>query len=467
MASAFTGLTVLVCGARFAGLTAIGALADRGARVLVTDQVAPDRLPAGVEFLGAVDELPGGVALAVTSPGWRPSHPLFASAADRGVEVIGEVELAWRLRGADAAPWLAVTGTNGKTTTVRMLESILQAAGLRSLAVGNVGVSIIDAVIADPPYDVLAVELSSFQLYWSSTVRPLAGAILNLAPDHLDWHGSMADYAAAKARIFTADVAIANLDDPSVVALLDQVPAGTRRVGFTLGEPDEGQFGVAAGQLIHSVDGVGAVLATVDDVRPSGSHNVANALAASALADAFGAAAEAIGTGLRAFVPDPHRNQFVASVAGVDYIDDSKATNPHAAAASLLSYPRLVWIAGGQLKGAPVDELVAQIAPRLRAAVLLGADRGLLLTALGRHAPDVPVIEVTLTDHGAMSEVVRAAAVFARPGDTVLLAPAAASYDMFSGYAARGQAFVDAVAGLTDGAAGNGAADPPDRVDPR
>jgi UDP-N-acetylmuramoylalanine--D-glutamate ligase len=447
--SRVSGRLVLVCGARFAGLAAVRALVARFDTVIVTDRERPSvQLGANVRFEPELAELPPGVELVVTSPGWRPDHPLFAAARRRGVEVIGEVELAWRLRAPNAAPWLAVTGTNGKTTTVRMLESILQAAGLHAIAVGNVGVSIIDAVCAGPAYDVLAVELSSFQLHWSSTLHPRAGAILNLAPDHLDWHGSMDHYARAKARIWAADVAIANADDPAVMALLAQAPATAHRVGFTLARPSEGQLGVADGQLIDRAfdPGIGLVAAT--DIRPSGDHNVANALAASALARAHGVAAADIGVGLRAFVPDPHRNQYIATVAGVAYVDDSKATNPHAANASLAAYPRIVWIAGGQLKGAPVDELVAAVSARLAAVVLLGTDRDQLRVALARHAPDVPVIEVALTDDRAMSEVVRTAAVLARPGDTVLLAPAAASYDMFSGYAARGAAFVAAVSAL-------------------
>jgi UDP-N-acetylmuramoylalanine--D-glutamate ligase len=440
---------VLVCGARFAGLAAVRALVTRFDTVVLTDREPPTaQLGANVRFEPELAELPPGVELVVTSPGWRPDHPLFASAARHGVEVIGEVELAWRLRSTGAAPWLAVTGTNGKTTTVRMLESILQAAGLRAIAVGNVGVSIIDAVCAEPAYDALAVELSSFQLYWSSTLRPLAGAILNLAPDHLDWHGSMDHYAQAKARIWAADVAIANADDPAVRALFAQAPASARRVGFTLGRPSEGQLGVADGQLVDRAFAPAVVLVAAADVHPGGDHNVANALAAASLARAHGVAAGDIAAGLRAFVPDPHRNQYIATVSGVDYVDDSKATNPHAANASLAAYPRIVWIAGGQLKGAPVDELVAAVSSRLAAVVLLGTDRDQLRVALARHAPDVPVIEVTLTDDGAMSEVVRAAAVLARPGDTVLLAPAAASYDMFSGYAARGAAFGAAVGAL-------------------
>jgi UDP-N-acetylmuramoylalanine--D-glutamate ligase len=445
--SAYSGLTVLVCGAGLAGLSAVNALREAGAHVRLADRRHPDAIAGDVEFDGELTELPDGVDLVVTSPGWQPDHPLFASAAARGVEVIGEVEFAWRLRGAGAAPWLALTGTNGKTTTVRMLESILRADGRRAVAVGNVGVSIIDAVRADPPYEVLAVELSSFQLYWSSTVHPVASAILNLAPDHLDWHHSLTDYIAAKARIWNADIAIANLDDAAVRGLLASAPAGAQRVGFTLGEPDDGQLGVSAGQLTNRSPFGRAVagLLAIEDVRPSGPHNVANALAASALALAYGVDPASIASGLHAFVPDPHRNQFVATVDGVDYIDDSKATNPHAANASLSAYDRIVWIAGGQLKGAPVEELVASIAPRLAGAVLLGADRDLLHAALRRHAPDVPVIVVTLTDDRAMPEVVDTAAVLARPGDTVVLAPAAASYDMFSGYAERGELFAAAV----------------------
>jgi UDP-N-acetylmuramoylalanine--D-glutamate ligase len=184
------------------------------------------------------------------------------------------------------------------------------------------------------------------------------------------------------------------------------------------------------------------------EVRPSGRHNVANALAAAALARAHGVTPEAVAAGLRAFVPDPHRNQLVRTGDGVMWVDDSKATNPHAALASLLSYPRVVWIAGGQLKDAPVDELVAAVAGRLSGVVLLGVDRREIADALRRHAPDVPVIDVPSTDDGAMTEAVRAAAGFARPGDTVLLAPAAASYDMFSGYGARGDAFAAAVRAL-------------------
>ncbi len=444
------GRTVLVLGVRLAGTAAAKALLARGASVLLADRDRPaviDELEAaGASFLGDEQGVPDGVDLVWVTPGIRPGHPVPVAARAAGIEVIGEAELAWRLRGPDAAPWLAVTGTNGKTTTVRMLEAILLAAGHRALAVGNVGVSVLDAVLARPPYGVLAVELSSFQLYWSSTVTPVAGALLNLAPDHLNWHGSMSDYAAAKARIWRAGTAIGSRDDAAVAAMLAQAPAPVH-TGITLDRPGPGDYGVIDGWLVAPGPDGPTPLLPAADIRPVGRHNVENALAAAALAAGF-ATVEQIAAGLRAFVPDPHRNQLVATRGDVRWVDDSKATNPHAAAASLAAYPRVVWIAGGQLKGAPVEDLVARFADRLAGVVLLGIDRAEIAAALARHAPDVPVFDVLRHDDGAMTEVVAAAAGLARPGDTVLLAPAAASYDMFASYAARGTAFAAAVHAL-------------------
>lgn len=450
----FRGRTVLVYGVRLAGSSAARALLARGANVLLADRErTPEVAPleaAGARFVGDPASLPAAVDLMWVTPGVRPDHPLPLAASAAGVEVVGEAELAWRLRGPRAAPWLAVTGTNGKTTTVRMLESILRAAGLRAMAVGNVGVSLIDAVTSDEPWDVLAVELSSFQLHWSSTVAPEAGALLNLAPDHLDWHGSMAMYAITKTHVWDGAIAIGNLDDDYVAELLTDTAsrAQGRIVGVTLGEPARGQLGVISGTLVDRAFHDDAALIAQDEVRPPGRHNLYNALTAAALGLAHGITPTAVGDGLRVFVPDPHRNQVIAVRDAVRYVDDSKATNPHAAAASLSSYRPVVWIAGGQLKNAPVDDLVRAVAARLRAVVLLGADRAVIAAALARHAPDVPVIDIGNDDDRAMTEVVRAAARFARPGDTVLLAPAAASYDMFTGYAARGEAFAAAVGAL-------------------
>ncbi|GAA3146633.1 hypothetical protein GCM10020001_082370 [Nonomuraea salmonea] len=304
---------------------------------------------------------------------------------------MGEVELAWRLRPGQAAPWLALTGTNGKTTAVRMLTSILLAAGRKALAVGNVGVPVVRAV--GEPYDALAVELSSFQLHWSSTLAPHAAAVLNVAPDHLDWHGSMEEYAAAKGRLFErAGTVIFNADDPEATRLAAPYPGA---VGFTLRVPKRGEIGVVEDLLVDRAfvaDPVEAAeeLATLDDVKPFAPHNVANALAAAALARSLGVPSEAVRQGLRDFVPDPHRLAHVDRIGEVDYVDDSKATNPHAAAAALASYPSVVWVAGGLLKGADVDDLVRQAAPRLRAAVLIGADRARIAEAIARHAPNVP-----------------------------------------------------------------------------
>ena len=451
----YAGRRVLVAGAAVAGDAATRALLRLGAEVTVVDRAASERTAAladaGARVIVAAD--PAGqrdavdltaIDEVVVSPGFAPHHPLAAAAVAAGLDVYSEPELAWRLRGPDAPAWLAVTGTNGKTTTTTMLAAILRAAGLRAEALGNIGQPLV-AVCADRSrYDVLAVELSSFQLHWSRDLAPQAGALLNLADDHLDWHGSFAAYAEAKARIWRSGIAVGNVDDPRVAKLLAAVPG--RAVGVTLGAPAPGQLGVVDGVLVDAAFGDTPVeLAPVDVVRPAGAHNVCNALHAAALARAHGVPAGAVRDGLAGYTPEPHRNAYVATVAGVAYVDDSKATNPHAAYASLTAYPRVVWLAGGQLKGVEVDDLVARVADRLAGAVLLGVDRARIAAALARHAPDVPVVDVARTDDGAMAEAVRAAAALAQPGDTVLLAPAAASYDMFEGYARRGEAFAAAV----------------------
>ncbi|WP_199438982.1 UDP-N-acetylmuramoyl-L-alanine--D-glutamate ligase [Umezawaea beigongshangensis] len=448
------GRHVLVAGAGVTGGSAAEALLAAGALVTVTDGSA-ERLRELESRLGEVRLAPGlaeppaGTDLVVTSPGWRPDNPLLAASAAAGVEVIGDVELAWRLSAelADPPEWLAVTGTNGKTTTVGMLESILRAAGASAVACGNVGLPVVDALLAG--HRVLAVELSSFQLHWAPSVRPRAGALLNLAEDHLDWHGGMKAYAQAKAQVLDGDVAIGNADDDLVAELL----AGARaplRVSFTLGEPARGQLGVSGGVLLDRAFGGadGEVLIEADRVRPGGPTGIADALAAAALARARGVSASAVREGLETFVPGAHRSVVVAESGGVRWIDDSKATNPHAAAASLRAHDSAVWLAGGLLKGASVDELVAEVAHRLRGVVLFGRDRDVIAAALARHAPDVPVRVVDAGDDAAMTAAVRAAGAMARSGDAVLLAPAAASMDMFSDYAHRGRAFAEAVRDL-------------------
>ena len=358
---------------------------------------------------------------------------------------------------SDALTLVGITGTNGKTTTVQMLAAMLRAAGARAVAAGNVGLALLDAVLADDPYDVIAVELSSFQLHWTHSLRPFAAAVLNLAPDHIDWHGSYAAYAAAKGRIYDrCQVAcVYNAGDPSTEELVRTARAedGCLAVGFTLGVPGVGLLGVVDDVLIDRAflperSLHAAELASVSDVRPLAPHNVENALAAAALARAYGASPAAVREGLRSFVPDAHRIARVARLHEVDWVDDSKATNPHAASASLRAFSSVVWIAGGLAKGADFDDVVTAAAGRLRGVVLIGRDRADVAAALARHAPDVPVVEVARTDTGAMDDVVRAAASLAGPGDTVLLAPACASMDMFLSYAHRGEVFAAAVQDL-------------------
>ncbi|MFF0360691.1 UDP-N-acetylmuramoyl-L-alanine--D-glutamate ligase [Streptomyces fungicidicus] len=460
------GKHVTVAGLGVSGVPAARALHGLGAEVTVVndgDDARAREQAAELEALGVTvrlgdgETLPDGTELIVTAPGWRPDKPLFAAADRAGVPVWGDVELAWRLRGPDAAPWLAVTGTNGKTTTVQMLASILEAAGLRTAAVGNIGVSLLDAVLGEERYDVLAVELSSYQLHWAPSPRAHSAAVLNLAPDHLDWHGSMEAYARDKGRVYEGNrvACVYNADatgKPSTEDLVREadVEEGCRAVGFTLGAPGPSQLGVVEGILVDRAfvenrQRNAQELAEVSDVNPPAPHNIANALAAAALARAYGVPASAVRDGLRAFTPDAHRIAHVADVDGVTYIDDSKATNTHAAEASLAAYDSIVWIAGGLAKGATFDELVGGAAKRLRGAVLIGRDRALIREALARHAPEVPVVDLDRTDTGAMLQAVQEAQRLARPGDTVLLAPACASMDMFANYNKRGDAFAQAV----------------------
>ena len=294
----FQGKHVTVAGLGVSGVPAAKVLHGLGASVTVVNDGADERAraqAADLEALGITvrlgdgDTLPEGSELIVTAPGWKPDKPLFAAAEQAGVPVWGDVELAWRLRGPDAAPWLAVTGTNGKTTTVQMLASILKAAGLRTAAVGNIGVSLLDAVLGEEQYDVLAVELSSYQLHWAPSLRAHSAAVLNLAPDHLDWHGSMEAYAADKGRVYEGNrvACVYNVADKATEDLVRgaDVEEGCRAVGFTLGTPGPSQLGVVEGLLVDRAfvenrQKNAQELAEVADVKPAAPHNIANALAA-------------------------------------------------------------------------------------------------------------------------------------------------------------------------------------------
>ena len=460
----------MVCGFGVSGFAAADTLLHLGADVVVLDRSAPSGEDAAeqarlLELLGADlrlgpdawdGTLPGNPDLVVTSPGWSPANPVLVEALGRGLPVWGEVELAWRLRAPDAAPWLCVTGTNGKTTTVQMLDAILRAAGLRSVAVGNVGRPIVSAVMDPAGADVFAVELSSFQLHWTSSMSAEAAAVLNVAPDHLDWHGSSAAYAADKGRIYerVERACVYNVEDAVTEELVRnaEVVEGARAVGFTRGVPAVGMLGVVDGILADRafVDGrqdAAAELIRVDELPDPAPHMVANALAAAALARAHGVAPAAVRDGLHGFALGPHRIETVTEIDGVRFVDDSKATNAHAASASLLGVPgeKVVWVAGGLAKGGTFDELVSNVRNRLRGAVVIGTDGPLIVSALRRHAPDVPVVEVASGEDGLMDRVVAAARTMAQAGDTVLLAPGCASMDQFRDYAERGTAFAEAV----------------------
>lgn len=488
------GRHVVVAGSKVVGSSAAQVLLHLGARVSVFDdhdqpedqQRAQQLRQAGAHTVfGPFDPatFPAEAALVVVSPGYPPSAALIQHAQAVQVPVWGDVELASRLRvdaqarGQRVPDWLCVTGTNGKTTTVRMLEAMLRASGAQAVAAGNVGLPLLEVATGhvgkaseQAGYDVVALELSSFQLHYTATMRPKASALLNIAPDHLDWHGGFGQYAADKQKVFhNAEVAIVNAADPACTQLLagsrelGQLATGGRCVSFTREAPGPGQIGVLDAVIVDRAfpdEQAQVPLAPVQLVQPAAPHNVDNALAAAALARAYGVPAAAIAQGLLDFVPEPHR---IATVATeqlgevlVRYVDDSKATNTHATQASVRAFPRVVWIAGGLAKGATFDELVQQCAGHLAAAVLLGRDRELITQALHVHAPQVPVYEIaTVQGMQAMQEAVRLGRTLAhglagaQGADvaevTVLLAPACASMDQFSNYHQRGQVFAQAV----------------------
>ncbi|WP_344756202.1 UDP-N-acetylmuramoyl-L-alanine--D-glutamate ligase [Leifsonella bigeumensis] len=468
----WAGLRVAVLGLGVTGFSAADTLAELGCSVLVATKSADTTMTEILEVIGVellVADLEAGVPgrleefapeLVIVSPGFAPHHPLVAWAQGSGAAVWGDVELAWRLRDKNGAPaeWITVTGTNGKTTTVQLTAAMLVAGGLRAAPCGNVGVPVLDAIRDPGGFDVLVVELSSFQLHYLGSISPWASACLNVADDHLDWHGSPAAYRAAKGRVYenTRIACIYNKDAPITRELVEaaDVVEGCRAVGFGFGIPGPSDFGVVEGILCDRAfleerrDSALEIVTVGElaDVGLGGAHLVANALAAAALARSFGAPIAAVRSALLAFKADHHRAEVVARHEGVTWVDDSKATNAHAARASLTAFDSVVWIVGGLFKGASPDELVASMSPRLRGAIVIGIDRTAVLASFARHAPGLPVMEVdTAETEDVMPTAVRLAAELAVDGDVVLLAPAAASMDQFTDYADRGRRFANAV----------------------
>ena len=460
---------VVVAGCGQAGFAAADALLGLGAQVLVVDQSQSDDvtdranllsvLGASVELGPSAGKHLGEADLVIASPGWHPDAPLFRLAEAAGTPIWGDVELAWRLMHPDRViDWIGVTGTNGKTTTTLMLDAMLRADGHTSAAAGNIGWPIIEALHDPVGYDVLAVELSSFELHWMSSVTLHSAALLNVHEDHLEWYAyaddPMGAYTADKGRVFrgVTNTCVYNVAEPITCSLVEQaeVTEGARAVGFTSGIPEISMIGVVDGMIVdraftHRRADSALPLAQVSDVHPLAPHTLSDALAAAALARSYGVKPTAVAAGLKGLTPAGHRIETVAVSGGVTWVDDSKATNPHAADASLQAFDSVVWIAGGQTKGTHFDDLVAAHAKRLRGVVVIGVDRADVMAALSRQAPDVPVVELKASQRGVINEAVVAAASMAQPGDTVLLAPGAASRDIWTGYDQRGDDFAAAV----------------------
>jgi UDP-N-acetylmuramoylalanine--D-glutamate ligase len=462
------GLKFAVLGLGASGFSAADTLKELEAEVIVFAARAEPEFADILEVLGVpLISDDGSTALVkleswrpdfvLASPGFRPSHPLIVW-AQANSQIITDIDLAWQLqsRTGKKPQWLTVTGTNGKTTTVELTAAMLTSAGLRVAACGNIGSPILDAVRDPQGFDALVVELSSFQLHYSGPLSAVAAAYLNLAHDHLDWHGSLDAYAASKAKIFE-NVQIAgvyNVADGTTETALQQaeVVEGARAIGFTLGVPARSMVGYVEGILVdraflddranHALE-----IAAPEDLAQLGiisPHLLQNVAAACALARAAGASPAAIRDAIRTFKLSPHRIQLVREHREVRYVDDSKATNAHAARASLASFDSVVLIAGGLFKGVDPTPLLVEFAPRIRAVVMIGTDETLAVAA---ETAVLPLHRIQPGEN-LMQRAVTAAANLAKAGDTVLLAPAAASQDQFLDYQDRGNQFQAAVQAL-------------------
>lgn len=444
MSGTFAGERVLVVGLAKSGLAAARALAEEGAAVRVSEERAAVEEPEamaeltglGIEVAlgGHLPEHLDGITLVVTSPGVPERAPILVWAGERGLPVWSELELGGRLC---RVPFVAVTGTNGKSTTTEMIASIMRASGLEAIACGNIGYPFTTA--ARERFDALAVEASSFQLRFARTFRPRVSVLLNLAPDHLDWHGSIDAYAQAKSRICEfqggGDVHVGNAEDLAAAAISRAAPC--RVAWFRLGEPDEGEVGYVGEELVARIDHERRL------GRPplDGAAFREDSAAAAAAAIAFGLEPQAVTEGLRVMRPLSHRGEEVARAGSIAFIDNSKATNVHATIASLRGRDRVVLIAGGLSKGVDLSPLVS-LAPQLSGVVVIGA-------AAAEIAGLFEGI-VTVRKAGSMEEAVRSAYDLVQGGGSVVLAPACASWDMFRDYQDRGERFSRAAALLSN-----------------
>ena len=459
----WAGLKAAVFGLGKSGFSVVDTLVELGVSVTVYAKDSDPALSELVDVLGAKliasdfeEDFDEEVDFVVVSPGFSPSHPLVQRAVRAGKTLTSDIELAHLLSDKVKRPsWIVITGTNGKTTTTELTSEMLRSAGYRAIACGNIGNPILDAVRDPEGFDFLVVELSSFQLHYLGQIAPKAAAFLNLAEDHYDWHGSPEGYFQAKSKVFenTELAIIYNVEDQLTLKAAEQaeVQEGCRAIGFTLGAPSRSMVGFVEEFLvdrafIENRAEAAQELATMEDIANLGivsRHLLANVAAASALARAVGVEPEAIRSAIRNFKIAPHRIELVAEVSGVRYVDDSKATNAHAADASLSSFESVVWIVGGLLKGVDPAPLIEKHANRLKAAVVIGSDTQELEQLFAKLCPDLKVR--VISGSGVMEQAVRAASEQAADGDTVLLAPAAASMDQFKDYADRGRQFQQAV----------------------
>ena len=451
MQNNYEGKKLLILGAGVTGLACAKVLQQYGAQITFAD----DSVSSVENFTVSSSEAAqvDGIDYVIVSPGWKESHPLIVKAKAGGIQILNEIDIAWSLK-KPAQRWIALTGTNGKTTTVEMTASALRQSGLRATACGNVGQTVIESVSED--YDVLVIELSSFQIHWLKEAEFSAVAILNIADDHVDWHGDFEEYARVKVSLLDrAEIAILNADDGEVVSRTSKWHG--RKIFYSLDTPAPGELGVVEELLIDrafvSNPQEAAMIAELKDIQPCVPHNVSNALAASALAIAVGGKHEKIQEAFSRFKLGRHRIETVLEANGVTWIDDSKATNPHAAAASIMSSLSVIWIAGGLAKGANFEALIARAKSRIKVAILIGEDSGLIRDELVKQAPQIEIIEVSQPSdykkgeesNSLMEKVVQIACERVAPGDSVLLAPACASMDQFISYADRGDRFAAAV----------------------
>jgi len=433
---------IAVLGAGVTGTAVLDFLVTRGINADLFDEKAPL----------AKREVDEPYDLAIVSPGWRVDHPIVTALRNLGCELLSEIDFAWKVK-EEIAPeqkWIALTGTNGKTTTIQMVQSIFDYSSLRGIACGNVGEPVISVLNSGDTYDYLALELSSFQLEWSRFARFEAAALLNIAPDHIDWHGSFDNYATAKLRLLASShIAVINGEDSESV--LRASAWSGQKIFYFLDTPQPGELGLVENLLIDrafvSDPSTAVDFAQLSDIRPTVPHNVSNAMAAAGLALAIGITHEEIREGLQNFTLDRHRLELVLERDGISWVNDSKATNPHAAAAALMSHISSIWIAGGLAKGAAMEALIERCSSRIKAAILIGQDAPIIATALSKGAPHIPYFLMPYSGDSAelMRDVVSKALELAEAGDTVLLAPACASMDQFKDYADRGEKFVASV----------------------